>query len=322
MLSSTGDTCQMDMLDAAISARAAKKAAGTGESSVALWGKAKVVSRRAMLQPLYVGLGPEGIQLVLAVLSQRSNPTTRERLYRSKVFELCTSQLCSLVMGPALAAEAPGLVERGTLGLLTALVRDTDCPQLARARAAQAYQVLATTPSGLAVTEVKTIAELLIYLMGQNTPLELKSIGVRGAAILAQSHKGELARAIGLLVGHVAHPAAPDVQINALKALLNLSLSPTNQILICRTALPVLLCLNREPPGSGRVHETQTYSSGILHNLSKNPKNYTEFFKAELHMKQGKHPKDLDLSDVNPALIKVNSHHIRINSLLEAGQTP
>ena len=64
----------------------------------------------------------------------------------------------------------------------------------------QAFQVLATTPAGLAVTEVATIAKLLIYLMRRSSPLALQAIGVRGAAILALEHKHDLAKAVKDLV--------------------------------------------------------------------------------------------------------------------------
>jgi hypothetical protein len=50
-----------------------------------------------------------------------------------------------------------------------------------------------------------------------------------------------------------------------------------DQVRICKRALPALLKLNMDPISS---LEVQTLSSGILHNLSRNPTNTTAFYKV------------------------------------------
>lgn len=49
------------------------------------------------------------------------------------------------------------------------------------------------------------------------------------------------------------------------------------QVRICKRALPALLRLNIDPKSSTDV---LTFTSGILHNLSKNPTNTTAFYKV------------------------------------------
>ena len=115
--------------------------------------------------------------------------------------------------------------------------------------------------------------------MAPEQPVELQTMGVKGAAILALQHKVELARSAGIkrLIQHMNHAPTEEIKVGSLKALLNLSLSLKNQQRICRRALPALLRLNNDPNSS---REVRTYTSGLLHNLSKNPANTTDFYKV------------------------------------------
>jgi len=118
-----------------------------------------------------------------------------------------------------------------------------------------------------------------VYLMAPEQPVELQTMGVKGAAILALEHKVELARSAGIkrLIQHMNHAPTEEIKVGSLKALLNLSLSLKNQQRICRRALPALLRHNNDPNSS---REVRTYTSGLLHNLSKNPANTTDFYKV------------------------------------------
>jgi hypothetical protein len=121
-----------------------------------------------------------------------------------------------------------------------------------------------------------------VYLMAPEQPVELQTMGVKGAAILALEHKKELAQSAGIkrLIQHMNHAPTEEIKVGSLKALLNLSLSLKNQQRICRRALPALLRHNNDPNSS---LEVRTYTSGLLHNLSKNPANTTDFYKVLCH---------------------------------------
>jgi malate synthase len=202
-------------------------------------------------------------------------------------------------------------VQAGGVELLWAVVHDPAVPLLARSRAAQVFHVLACSAEGLAVTTIQRVAQMLVYLMAPEQPVELIAMGVKGAAILALEHKGDLARSHGIrrLVMHMNDAATEEIQVGSLKALLNLSLSLKNQERICRRALPALLRLNNDPDAS---RDVRTFTSGLLHNLSKNPANTTAFYKAELWMRMGNDPSALPAAAAsNPNLNPAPSWEVR-----------
>ena len=119
-------------------------------------------------------LNPRGLDMVITLLQEHNNDVVVERLYQSKVFELCVSQLSTLLMGPALNYVAQYLVDKGTLDVMWDLVHNTNAPMLARSRGAQVFHVLACTEEGLKVTQIAKVSELLVYLMQKDKHLELQ----------------------------------------------------------------------------------------------------------------------------------------------------
>eukprot|EP00899_Mesostigma_viride_P015194 jgi/Mesvir1/23676/Mv18633-RA.1 len=166
---------------------------------------------------------------------------------------------------------------------------------------------------------------MVIELMESGVPA-LEEIGARAAASLALV-PGFDPTATGVLDALLRMAQRPTVADHVLalvtQAILNLSMAPSNQVLLAKRCLYLLLRLNKSTETSAEV---KRFTSGTLFNLAQHPANRTRMYKAELSWKSHEIAVAEEMVDplasvtpttalIPPTLTRSTAHPHRRNSL-------
>ncbi|KAK3241123.1 hypothetical protein CYMTET_49085 [Cymbomonas tetramitiformis] len=231
---------------------------------------------------------------------------------------LHTSHMLAMSILQWMTAAMPELIQRlkpmhEDASLLT-MALDEEVPSQTRHAAFALHMSISSTfgytTEGDQTKDGPTASMVAVSLMKSSDPA-LQEAGVQSCGHMAYSNmvqqqklvEDEAVEALVRLL-EASHESDPTFGSLILHTMLNLSTFPEAQLQLAKFALKLLLAINQEEK-SGR--DQQKYSSAVLNNIHRHPKNGTRFYRAEIREKMKRNAAMMHAAQSAPCLPVIHS---------------